>query len=502
MSHSMKRILSTAASALLMITVLASCSSNAPKNSASPGAGTKETLYLFNNKGENAEQFKQMCADFTAETGIPTSPFSVGSGQDATEPLRTQMNSKNPPAFFSMQGLKELPEWVESGRALDLTTVQDAEFKKIVDAIPADMRLSTDGKASYGIPYNVEGYGYMVDRQMIADLFGPEQADAVIKDLCACSYNDFTAFCTTLDAYISAPSAATVDINGNSYTLQAAKTGRAAKLTGVFAFAGSEAWTFGDHLINVAMNAVFKTPAEAQNADAAQLDKLKQPFIAYAKGLDFVTQHVGGLKGHASRGAELINASNFGYDQSVQMFADGNDIFLQQGNWASVNIQKVDAEVAARSTFIPVKLPLTDDMITTGKTALEINQSIPVYVPGYYAINAKASEEAQKAAIQFLTWMQKPENVQKYIVTSFQSIPYNADANTQLPDSYGKSIQQYMVEGKTLAAPYHGTPNLWSNEVVGKKVMESYLTKTTWTEQDYADIADYAIAQWKERLNS
>ncbi len=456
-----------------------------------------DTLYLFNSKGENAEAFQKMCDDFTKETGIPTSAFSVGSGQDAQEPLRTQMNSVNPPAIFSLQGLKELPEWKESGRLLDLSKVENKEMKALAEAIPESMRLSDDGKSSYGIPFNIEGYGYMVDKKMLEDLFSADQVEGLIDDLKDVSYEGFTAFCEAVTEYIKAPSAKTVSVNGNSYTFAAEKMGRAKKLNGVFAFAGAEKWTYGDHLINVAISAVFPDARTAQNATDAQIDRLKQPLIAYGKALDFVSSHVGGIKGTIGRGNDLINAANFGYDQSVQSYADGNALFLQQGNWAYSNIEKVNKEVAENSVFLPIKIPFTDDMIQTGKTAKEMNSSIPVYVPNYYVINAKASETAQKNAIQFLLWMQKPENVQKYVIDSFRSVPYMAEENMRIDNSLSMSILEYVEEDKTLSAPYHGAPNIWSSEVVGKELMEKYLTKHEWTEQDYAAIADFAIERWK-----
>lgn len=490
------RFLTAAVTFMLICSTLSACSGNNATQEK------KETLYLFNSKGENAEQFKKMCEDFTAETGIPTSPFSVGSGQDANEPLRTQMNSKNPPAVFSMQGLKELPEWKQSGRALDLTTVDDADFKAIVDSIPDSMKLSPDGKASYGIPFNVEGYGYMVDTQMLSDLFGADSTEAIKKDLKMCSYDDFAAFCRGVDEYIASPSAATVNLNGHPYTLQAQKTGRASKLNGIFAFAGSEKWTYGDHLINIAINAVFPDARSAESASDDELNQLRTPFVAYAKGLEFVSEHVGGLKGHANRGADLINQANFGYDQSIQMYADGNALFLQQGNWAAANIEKVDAEVLKRSFFIPIKLPFTESMLKVEKSIEEMNASIPVYVPNYYAINAKASETAQKEAIEFLTWMQKPENVQKYIIDSFEAVPFNADESMKIDNSLSLSILEYMGDGNTLSAPYHGAPNTWSSEVVGKELMEKYLTKEQWTEADYESIADFAIEKWKQMKNN
>ena len=50
--------------------------------------------FFFNAKGENAAEFEEMCKAFTEETGIPTKPFSIGSGQDSDEMLRAQMNSR------------------------------------------------------------------------------------------------------------------------------------------------------------------------------------------------------------------------------------------------------------------------------------------------------------------------------------------------------------------------------------------------------------------------
>ena len=93
-----------------------------------------------------------------------------------------------------------------------------------------------------------------------------------------------------------------------------------------------------------------------------------------------MTEHAAGLKGHASRGPELINAANYGYDQTVQMIADGNALFIQQGNWAYSNIEKINPETAKNVSFIPLKMPFTDEMIQDGRTAEQINSSIIVTI--------------------------------------------------------------------------------------------------------------------------
>jgi len=502
---------------LLMVTMAAcgnvdegtsSANTSSPENSSdssepsdeSNNAGSGVTIHIFNSKGENAAEFEAMCKAFSEETGINVVPFSVGAGEDASEPLRAQMQGTNPPAIFPMQGLKELPEWEESGAALDLTTVTDPDFKAIVDAIPQDMRLSPDGQKSYGVPYNVEGYGYIVDPVMVDDLFGAGNGEAVIAALRTASYEDFIAFCDAVDAYISAPSAAEVTVGGSTFTFQAEKTGLAENLNGVFAFAGSEKWTYGDHLVNVALNAVLSNPLAASNITDEQFEALRNPLMAYAEALDYISTHVGALNGPATRSRDLISSTNFGYDQSVQMLADGNALFLQQGNWVASNIAKVNQEVSDRVVFIPIKMPVTDDMIVTGRTAAEFNNSIPVFVPNYYAVNAKVSEEEQAAAFKFLVWMHETENMQTYVVDSFKFIPWFKGSELTVTDSLSNSITTYVDEGMTLAAPYHGAPGAWSGDTFGLKLMEEYLIKEDWTADDYAAIAEYGISSWKNLL--
>jgi len=456
-------------------------------------------LYVYNSKGENATQFAEMAKAYQAETGVRVKTFSIGSGQDHMETLRAEMNSKNMPAVFSIQGVKELLEWAQGGFVVDFTKVTDAKFKALADNVSPSLRLTSDGKNSYGIPYNVEGYGYIVDRQMIADLFGSNKVDAFLADAKAATYAEWEALAKTLAAYIKAPSAASVVLKGNTYTLAVQKTGLANNLNGVFAVMGAEKWTYGDHFINVAVNTVFSDPNAAANATVAQVDSLKGAFLAYAKALDLKTSYIAGLKGPAIRGQDFVSSANFGYDQTVQIFADSKAVFFKQGNWAYGNINNVNPSQAARLEFLPVKMPFqASDIKIAGLTVEKMNSSIPVFVPNYYAINSRVSEKEQKAAMDFLVWMNTSAAGKKFIIESFNFIPYNADpATTVLPNSLGNSILDYINAKTIIAAPYQGAPAVWSGDTVGLKLMESYLTKAVWTDKDYNDIADFAVQAWK-----
>ncbi len=473
---------------------------NEGSNAEGEAPATGLVLKIYNSKGENAAQFTQMVEAYSAETGVAVDAFSIGSGQDHMEPLRAEMSSKNPPVIFSIQGLKELAEWKEGGFVLDFSTVEDPEFKALADAIAPGLRLTDDGANSYGVPYNVEGYGYIVDTQMLSDLFGGEDVNTLVSALQAASYQEWEAFIRAVNTYIQYPTNMTVTLDRKPFTLAETKTGLAQQLTGVFAVMGSQKWTYGDHFVNVALNAAFANPAEAHKVTDEGLDELAPLFEKYAQGLDLKTSFLAGANGPAKRGPDFVSEANFGYDQTVQIFSDSKALFLKQGNWAYGNIANVNPEMAQRLVFLPVKLPIAEsDIQVSGLTVDKFNSSIPVFVPNYYAINAKVSPELQKEAMKFLVWLNTSDAGKAFIVDSFAFIPYNADpAETQLPNALGNSILSYMQSGNTLAAPYQGAPPSWAGDTLGLKMMESYMTKETWTPEDYKDIAAYAIQSWKD----
>ena len=73
---------------------------------------------------------------------------------------------------------------------MDLTTADLLpEFKALADDLDPGLRLTMDGQDSYGIPYNVEGYGYIVDKEMIAALVGEDNVDSFIEKYKTATYD-------------------------------------------------------------------------------------------------------------------------------------------------------------------------------------------------------------------------------------------------------------------------------------------------------------------------
>ena len=185
------------------------------------------------------------------------------------------MSSDHKPAIFGIMDPQALKEWVEGDFALDLTTADLLpEFKALADDLDPGLRLTMDGQDSYGIPYNVEGYGYIVDKEMIAALVGEDNVDSFIEKYKTATYDEFADFVEKVNAYIKDGKGNDFALSGQTFSLLAEKNEKAEKLEGVFSVAGSEKWTYGDHLINIPVDSVFPNVAAAVNATDEQLDKL------------------------------------------------------------------------------------------------------------------------------------------------------------------------------------------------------------------------------------
>ena len=421
--------------------------------------------------------------------------FTLGSGTDSTEMLRTELASKNPPAIFTIQDAQRLVEYVEGGYAMNFADATVDEFKEFAQTIPESFYLTQDGSINYGVPYNIEGYGYVVDKTLLAELIGEDQVDAFLEAYATASYEDFEGMVYALDDFIKNGTAGSFSLSGTEFALAEEKGELASQLVGVFSVAGAERWTYGDHLVNVAIDAVYKDSLASAAATAETLEAGRGAWEAYAKLADILTAH-----GTTERGPELINTTSNSYDMQIQNFANHKAVFVKQGNWCYNQIIAANEGVGENLTFIPIKFPITDDQITAeGLTAEHMNTSIPVFVPMYYAINAKASDHAKECAQQFLAWLNTTEEGLGFIVNDMAFIPFNADpATVSAGYSLGDSILSYVQAGKTITNAYAGCPATWATNTFGQYMMENWVNKAEWGEDAYKQIADYLIMSWEE----
>ncbi|OWR30697.1 sugar ABC transporter substrate-binding protein [Saccharibacillus sp. O23] len=472
------------------------------------GCGSREAkvpanydFYIFNGKSENAQAMEEVVDRYEAETGLTIKLFSLGT-TDVAETLRSEMNSSGKPALFSTN-IGGVMEWSESGAILDLNEASNPELKALAADVPEALRLSADGSQNYGIPYNIEGYGLIVDTRMAEQLFDLKNPQSFLEDFKAATYDEFENLVNQVEAYIATGQAEEVELNGNSYGFAAAKTELTSRLTGVFAEAGAEKWTYGDHMGNMAMNAVFGSAVDARNASEEQVDELEAPLEKLVRTLDLYSSRAAGMDGPLKRGPSYINSTTASYDVSVQLFSSGKALFLKQGNWVYPNIEKLNADILPTLTFLPIKLPLEQgDIKVEGLTVEKFNRSVPEFVPSYYAINTKVTKREQELAQQFLVWLNTTEEGRRAVVEDFQFIPYNADESVKFDNALNNSLIEYQLAGDTLSNPFNGSPAggaYWGQEVFGSILQERYYNREgEWMPDDYRTIAEQAVQGWKD----
>lgn len=454
-------------------------------------------FYIFNGKTENAKAMEAICQEYEKEKGVKVKVFSLGT-TELMETLRAEMNSSEMPTIFSCNA-DTLREWKEGGFVQDLNTIDNAEFKEFINTIPESMRLVGESSESYGVPYNIEGYGLIADTRMICDLFGLENSDQFVADYKKATYPEFQELFKAVDAFIKENKTGDVALNGTTYTLAAEKTELTAKLNGVISVAAAEKWTYGNHFSNYPLNTVFESFNAVKSATDEQIESLRTPLEKSIRDIEFLTNYAAGPNGGLSRNAEFINSTITGYDQAVQTFADSKSLFIKQGNWVYATIDKVAPEVAKNLTMLPMKVSFAqEDIKVEGLTVEKFNASIPEFVPSYYNINAKVSEEEQKAAADFLVWLNTSERGKEVITKDFAFVPFNATSDTVLENPLGTDLISYMNEGNVLSEAFNAIPTNWGIDVYGKFLMEQLFTKEEWAEEDYQKMVDECIVKWNE----
>jgi raffinose/stachyose/melibiose transport system substrate-binding protein len=384
----MKRFFLMAISLLLVVGIIVGCSSKSSTDDKKddPKKDDKEetvTLNFFQFKVEIAEQLQKMIDEFETEhPNIKVKLETVGGGADYGAALKAKFASGEKPDIFNNGGFKELELWKE--HLADLSGEPWAEHVLPIGKVPM---TDTDGKL-YGMPVNLEGYGFIYNKDLFAK------------------------------AGITEPPTTISELKEASQKLKDA---------GITPFSAGygEWWVIGQHLLNIPF---------AQQADP----------VAYIAGLYDGSQKIVGNDKFAQFKEVLDTEIGFAndnpittdYNTQVTLFASGQTAMVQQGNWTENMITEINPEI--NMGFLPI--PLSDDEATADR--------LPVGVPNNWVIN-KNSEHIEEAKL-FLDWMVSSETGKRYITEEFAFIPaFDNIEPTGLGD-LGQSILEYSKADKTI----------------------------------------------------
>ncbi|MEK5162723.1 ABC transporter substrate-binding protein [Paenibacillus sp. FSL R5-0527] len=376
---------------LVMSMLLAACGGSKGGNGSSTGnaqngsaaaGGEVKTVKIFQFKTEIVEGLNELKVEFEKEhPNIKLDIQTVGGGADYAAALKTKFASGDAPDIFSNGGFAELDMWQDK-----IEDLSDQPWVK--DLVPlAAEPMTKDGKV-YGMPMNLEGIGYVYNK----DLFAKAGITETPKTI------------TELEEAAKKLQQIGVTPFGNAY---------------------QEWWLLGNQGISTAF-------ARQDNVDE------------FIKGLNEGTATIVGNE-QFKNWSNLLNLTvKYGQknplttdaNTHLAMFASGEVAMMQEGNWAQTLIDNITPNM--NIGMFP--LPIDDDA--------EKNDKLTVGIPANLVVN-KDSASKEEAKI-FLNWLVTSDLGKEYIVKKWKFIPAltTIPATSEDIGQLGADVKKYVDENK------------------------------------------------------
>jgi raffinose/stachyose/melibiose transport system substrate-binding protein len=359
--------------------------------SGSPAAEQVE-LNFFQNKPYLDEAYGEFAGEFQREhPNVEVVIETIGGGTSWQTILRSKFAADEGPDIFLVEGTGQYETWNEF--------IADLSGEEFIDsALPFALEtLDIDGR-QMGMPVNLEGYGYIYNKDIFAEV-------------------GITELPTTFSELESAAR----QIKDAGYT--------------PFATGYATWWVMSLHMLNVAfaqqsdplgfiedLNAGRETMAE--NELFQDLQNIVDLTVEYGEENPLTTDH----------------------NRQVQLFANGEVAMIQQGVWKEIPILESDPD--ANIGVLPMPLNDSPEM-----------DRIPVGVPFYFVVNSQSSSAEQQAARDFLNYLVTSDTGQRYITEEFGFIPAYSGVSSSALGGIGQDILEYANADKTIPWVFGSFPD-------------------------------------------
>ena len=379
---------------------LAACggSSSSTASSAAGSTAASSTaakadgkVYYLNFKPEQDQDWQDLAAEYTKETGVPVTVVTAASGQYETT-LMSEMEKSEAPTLFQVNGPVGLANWKDY--------CYDLSGSKLYGELTSDSFALKDGDAVTSIAYVIETYGIIYNKELLSAA-GYTQDD--IK-----GFDDLKKVADDIQA-------------------RKAELG----VDGAFTSAGmdgSSDWRFKTHLANLPI--YFEYQADGiNNTDAIKgtyLDNYKDIFDLY-------------INNSTCDPAELAGKTG---DDSRNEFLNEEAVFYQNGSWEYTNL-------------VGDGKPFTDDDLTMLPIYIgvgdEANQGLCTGTENYWCVNKEASEDDINATLDFMYWCVSSDEGTKAMANDMGFvIPFKNAVES--PNVFVKADKEMTAAGKTPVA--------------------------------------------------
>lgn len=334
-----------AAVAAMSLGALAAC------GSSTSGDDAKGKVYYLNFKPEAADQWTALAKEYTKEKGVEVKVQTAASGT-YEQTLKSEIAKTEAPTLFQVNGPVGYQNWKKYTADMSNTDV----YKELANQ---DVALE-DGDKVVGVPYVMETYGLIYNKDILNKYFALDGAKATSMD----EIDNFDTLKAVAD------------------DMQARKDELGIK--GAFTSAGfdsSSDWRFKTHLANLPLYYEFKddnVTEQPATIKGTYLPNYKKIFDLYITDSTTDPTQLSAKTG----------------DDANSEFALGEAAFYQNGTWAWTDLQK--AGMKAESVGM---MP-----IYTGVKGEE-KQGLATGSENYWCINDKASDADKKATEDFLSWV-------------------------------------------------------------------------------------------------
>lgn len=135
-------------------------------------SNSKGEVYFLNFKPEAANEWKQLAADYTKETGVKVTVQTAASNTYEQQ-LKSEMAKKNAPTLFQVNGPVGYATWKKYMADLSKSEVYNDLANKNV--------AMKDGSKVVAIPYVMETYGLIYNKDLLKKYFA--LPDAKVKSV-------------------------------------------------------------------------------------------------------------------------------------------------------------------------------------------------------------------------------------------------------------------------------------------------------------------------------
>ena len=334
-----------AAVAAMSLGALAAC------GSSTSGDDAKGKVYYLNFKPEAADQWTALAKEYTKEKGVEVKVQTAASGT-YEQTLKSEIAKTEAPTLFQVNGPVGYQNWKKYTADMSNTDV----YKELANQ---DVALK-DGDKVVGVPYVMETYGLIYNKDILNKYFALDGAKATSMD----EIDNFDTLKAVADD---------MQVRKDELGIKGAFTSAG--------FDSSSDWRFKTHLANLPLYYEFKddnVTEQPATIKGTYLPNYKKIFDLYITDSTTDPTQLSAKTG----------------DDANSEFALGEAAFYQNGTWAWTDLQK--AGMKAESVGM---MP-----IYTGVKGEE-KQGLATGSENYWCINDKASDADKKATEDFLSWV-------------------------------------------------------------------------------------------------